>query len=109
MNFNPSTTDNSSFYWLVSIAGIILCYTCYRLIKSYKYLNSGKFKVIHIIEKQLPLAPFDAEWEALEKGKNPKLYKPFTKVEVVVSWVFLILHSAVLFQVTLWDKLITIF
>ena len=55
---------NQSFYWLVSIAGMALCYTWYRLIRSYKDLNSGKFKVIHSLEQKLPVAPYDAEWES---------------------------------------------
>ncbi len=86
---------SQAFYWLVSIAGISLCYTWYRLIRSYKDLNSGKFKVVHAIEQKLPLALYDAEWESLEKGKNPDIYQPFTKVEMRVPWVFLILHVGV--------------
>ena len=49
---------------LSSIAGITLCYLWYRTIYSYKCLNSGKFKVIHTIEKRLPLSLYDTEWEA---------------------------------------------
>jgi hypothetical protein len=37
----------------------------YRLVRSYKDLNSAKFKVIHEIEKSLPISPYDAEWEAV--------------------------------------------
>lgn len=96
---------NGSFYWLVSIAGMALCYTWYRLIRSYKDLNSGKFKVIHSIEQNLPLAPYDAEWVSLEKGKNPKLYKPFTKIEIIVPWIFFLLHFSVLMQVIPWSNL----
>ena len=91
--------EKDSFYWIVSLAGIILSYMWYRLIRSYKNLNSGKFKVIHSIEENLPLSPYDAEWEALGKGKDSKLYRPFTNIEMFVPWIFLILHFAVLLRI----------
>src|SRR5882757_11577470 len=46
----------ANFLFILSgIAGIALCYFWYRLIRSYKDLNSAKFKVIHEVEKQLPI------------------------------------------------------
>lgn len=78
--------------WLLAIAGIALSYLWYRLIRSYRDLNSAKFKVIHAIEKRLPLSPYDAKWEAMECGENPKLYKPVTHIEICVPWVFFALH-----------------
>ena len=80
----------------IGIAGVLLCFFWYRLIRSYKQINSVKFNVIGVIEKELPLSPYDAEWEALGRGKDPKLYKPFTKTEMVVPWVFLICHVVVI-------------
>ncbi len=84
-----------SIHWIVSLAAIILCFAWYRLIRSYKNLNSGKFKVIHAIEQHLPISPYDAEWEALGHGKDSKLYLPFTRIEILVPWVFLALHFIV--------------
>lgn len=96
---------SNAFYWLVSIAGMSLCYTWFRLIRSYKDLNSGKFKVIHALEQKLPSAPYDAEWESLERGKNAQLYHPFTRVEMIVPWVFFLLHLSVLLQVIPWSSI----
>ncbi len=84
-----------SLFWLVPVAGMVLCYLWYRLIRSYKDINSGKFKVVHAIEKLLPLHPYDAEWTALGKGEDPKLYLPFTNTEMVVPWVFFAIHLIV--------------
>ncbi|MCI0561275.1 MAG: ABC transporter substrate-binding protein [Nitrososphaera sp.] len=80
---------------LVALAGIALSYMWYRLIRSYRDLNSAKFAVIHEIEKTLPLSPFDAEWEAVGRGKDPKRYLPFTHVEIRIPFVFLTLHLLV--------------
>lgn len=94
----------AEFYWLIALAGIVLCFSWYRLLLSFKGLNSGKFKVIHQIEKLLPISPYGAEWEAIGKGEDPKLYMPFTKVEIVVPWVFLSLHIVVLLRSIFWNS-----
>ncbi|MCI5108629.1 MAG: hypothetical protein MRY49_02175 [Candidatus Pacebacteria bacterium] len=77
---------------MLSIAGVLLCYFWYRLVLSYKQLNSGKFKVVHEIEKLLPLSPYDAEWTALGEGQKPSLYRPFTDVEYRIPIVFMLVH-----------------
>jgi len=77
---------------VVSAAGVVLCYFWYRLVRSYKDLNSGKFKVVHAIERRLPSSPYDAEWEAVGRGEDPKLYLPFTHVEIWIPWVFAALY-----------------
>jgi len=79
----------------VGLAGIVLSYLWYRLIRSYQGLNTAKFKVVHHIEQQLPLRPYNAEWEAVGRGTNPKLYLPVTRIERVVPWVFMVLHTLV--------------
>lgn len=95
----------SSFYWLVALAGIVLCFLWYRILRSYRDLNSGKFKVIHEIEKYLPLHPYDAEWTAVGRGEDPKLYLPFTHVEIIVPWVFFAIHLFVFVLSIQWSIL----
>ncbi len=77
---------------LLAVVGIIICVIFWFLLRSYKQLNSGKFKVIHAIEKELPLALYDYEWEVLGKGENKKLYYPFSHIELLIPWVFGILY-----------------
>ena len=74
----------------------------YRLVRSYKDMNSGKFKVVHEIEAMLPVKPYDAEWTALGKGERPDLYLPFTHIETKVPWVFAAIHAVVLLQLLPW-------
>lgn len=77
---------------VVGVAGILLCYFWYRLLLSYKGLNTAKFQVIHEIEKKLALSPYDAEWEFLGRGKKSDCYKPFTHIEIWVPRIFLFIH-----------------
>ncbi|MEW6574185.1 MAG: hypothetical protein AB1374_11195, partial [Bacillota bacterium] len=66
------------------VSVLLLCFLWWRIVASYRQLNSGKFKVIHEIEQLLPLAPYKAEWKILGEGKNLKRYRPITHVE---NWV----------------------
>ncbi len=82
--------------WLIIlplIAILALCYVWWRLILSYRQLNSAKFKVIDWYEKRLPTSPYvSAEWRALGEGKDPKLYKPLTDVERWIPLLFGLLY-----------------
>ena len=94
------SSQTNDFYWIISILGMVLCVIWFRLILSYKQLNTAKFKVVHLMEQHLPFAPYDAEWEAVDRGEDPTLYKPFTHVETAIPWVFFVLNLAVFLKVT---------
>lgn len=63
-------SSNSIKIWflLFAVSGLAFSVAWFCIVKSYRQLNSGKFKVIHDIEKNLPLSPYKAEWIALGKG-----------------------------------------
>lgn len=82
------------------IAVFLLCIVWWRMVKSYRQLNSIKFKVIIAIESRLPIAPFNAEWTALECGKNPKRYRRLTNVETWIPFCFLLLY--ILLGIAVW-------
>ncbi len=90
--FGLSENAFTEWSWGLSLAGIVLCYSWCRLIRSYKDLNTAKFKVVHEMEKELPFTPFDAEWEAVGRGENSELYLPFTEAEMKIPWVFAAMH-----------------
>lgn len=86
--------DFGKYMYLVSAVGIIVSLFWFFCIRSYKQLNSGKFKVIHEIEKKLPLQLFDYEWEILGRGKSFKKYWPLSHVECAVPFIFFALYVA---------------
>ncbi len=55
-------------------------------------LNSGKFKVIHEIEEQLPMALYKHEWEILGGGKDKTKYWPISHIEKIVPLVFVLAY-----------------
>lgn len=77
--------ENQMYPWIMILSvfvGLPFAYIWYRLVRSYRDLNSAKFKVVHEVETMLPLKLFDAEWEAVGRGNDPNLYLPFTQIEV---------------------------
>ena len=80
---------------IIAIGGtaIVLCVAWKMLVRSYRQLNFGKFAVIDCLEDRLPAALFRAEWAALAKGGDPKVYKPFTATEEVIPLIFIVVHA----------------
>jgi hypothetical protein len=99
---NLGNDTASKYYPIIALAGMIICFAWYRLIRSYKDLNTAKFKVLHEIESRLPVAPYDEEWEKVGRGQDSKLYLPFTHVEILIPWVFFALHAIVLISSIPW-------
>ena len=79
----------SGFSGSLPIAALVaLCFVWWRIVQSYRQLNSCKYDVILAIEALLPLAPYATEWEALGRGKHPKLYLSLRHVENSVPRLF---------------------
>jgi hypothetical protein len=87
---------------LAATAGIFISYFWYRIIKSYRGLNSGKFKVVHAIEKRLPVSLYGTEWEVLGRGKLKNFYHPFTHIETRIPWVFLGIYAVLVIVFIPW-------
>ncbi len=77
---------------LISLAGIVTCWSWIRAISSHGQLNAAKFKIIHELEKQLPVALFDLENKYLKKEG----YYLLTKAEKKIPWAFIVLHMVVI-------------
>jgi hypothetical protein len=67
---------------VLTVTGAILSGAWHSLLRSFGQLNKGKFAVINRIERLFPVAIFDAEWKALGKGQDPKIYRTFSSREV---------------------------
>jgi hypothetical protein len=95
--------------WPVAVGGVVISITWVLLIKSYRDLNTAKFKTINAAETRLPLKIFSEEWKNLKRDRPENLlpnnwrkwlrwYVEFTIVEMIVPWVFAVLYLAVLFS-----------
>ena len=96
-------------FMMVPFVGIAICYCWYRIINSYKQLNRTKFKVIHSVEKKLPLALFETEWELNGKGKDRKKYLPLSDTEKLIPIIFSVLYVLIFVSNLPWEEIARIF
>lgn len=73
----------SSKYIVILPLAVILavCWFWYRLVKSYRQLNTAKYDLIGEVEKKLPARLWSSEWYVLGEGKDPSKYVPFSHIE----------------------------
>ncbi|MBI5117932.1 hypothetical protein HZA56_15765 [Candidatus Poribacteria bacterium] len=86
-------TSQYKGYWtiLVPVAGILVSLNWHRIITSYRDLNMVKYQVIHELERHMPAALFDYEWEKAEEGRG-KAYHPLSHLERWVPIIFMVLY-----------------
>jgi hypothetical protein len=68
----------------LAVCGILISILWLLIIKSYRQLNSAKFRVIHEIERWLPVAPFDKEWKLLTEQPKASHYLALSRIEQFV-------------------------
>ena len=87
---------NTAVLMLAAVMGMLFSGAWFFLLRNYRQLNSGKFRVVQEMEAELPYYPYGAEWDKLERGKNRKLYWPLSHLEVVLPVIFGLLYLAFL-------------
>jgi hypothetical protein len=83
-------------HWLLLLALVIAvgqCIAWWWLVRSYRLLNSAKFKVIGALEERLPASAYwRAEWMALGEGKDWRKYLPLSHLEQWVPILFALVY-----------------
>lgn len=88
----PKTTDSWLNVFLL-IPLLSLCYSWWRMIRSYRQLNTAKYEVIGEYESRLPSSPYwCAEWKLLGEGKNKKIFRTLTDIENWVPIIFCFIY-----------------
>lgn len=88
-----TSSDLKPLYLLLPAIGVISAIFWWKLVNSYRQLNRGKFVILNLLEKKLPLAVYSAEWHFLAHGTDKKKYHQLTALEKAIPIVFLILHG----------------
>jgi len=79
--------------------GIALCFIWILNIRSYKQLNSLKFKVIHEIEQRLPFPCYEREWDILNGQQESRNYLRLSKVEQYIPVLLMVPYLTLLIYV----------
>ena len=80
-------------FLITGLFGLALCCVWRWNIRSYRDLNSAKYKIIGKIEKQLPFAGYSEEWDILRHPEGRKPYLQLTRVEQFVPLIFMALFA----------------
>ena len=72
----------------VGIVGTALSASWYVVLRSYRQLNTGKFRALHELESRLAYPFFQREWDLLGEGKDRSRYWRVTVVEVGLPCIF---------------------
>ena len=77
------------------LVGVILDISWVRILDAYGTLNAAKMKVIHLLEEQLPVLLYDAEWRVMSDKLNNKKYVSFTNSEKRIPILFAVLYALI--------------
>jgi hypothetical protein len=68
---------------------IAQCAAWWWIVRSYRQLNTAKFRVVGALEERLPASPYRrAEWAALGEGQDWHKYLPLTHLEQWIPILF---------------------
>ena len=82
-------------FLIIGLFGLALSVVWHFNIRSYRTLNSAKFDIINRIEKQLPYAGYNEEWDILSNPPSGRpRYQQLTRVEQFVPLIFTALFAA---------------
>lgn len=76
----------------LSIPGILLNVSWYKMLQSYYINNQGKMKILSMIEQKLAVSLYDAEWKAMKNQYSKKKYVSFTDNEKKLPFVFTLFY-----------------
>ena len=87
---------------LMCLAGVILDVSWINILQAYGTLNAAKMKVIHLLEEQLPVALYDAEWQIMSDKLNSKKYVSFTNSEKRIPKLFGIVYIVIIVAILIY-------
>lgn len=86
--------DGSPLRVILCVAGgigALLSISWYIVIRSYRQLNTGKFKALHELEGKLAYPFYRREWDLLAEGRDTRRYWKLTVVETSLPCIFCVL------------------
>ena len=96
LRFGFGDTPENLVLGLIGALGILLSFSWFVVIRSYRQLNTEKFRVLHDLEKQLPYQFFTLEWDPETRGEKSNRYWKLTNVEVTLPVIFFALWLVVI-------------
>ncbi len=83
------------YWWLIILVGCSISCIWDYILRSYKLLNTGKFIVIHEMERELCFNCYAYEWQVLGRGEDKRKYLPISHIEKIVPKLLFIIYLIV--------------
>ncbi len=78
---DSAESPTRSVFLGAGILGMAISFSWWVVVRSYRQLNSGKFKALDELEDRIAFPFFRREWEILKKGTQRNTYWKLTTVE----------------------------
>lgn len=82
----------------LAVVGVLVSVVWVLTIKTYRSLNSVKFRLINEMESRLPANPYEAEWDILSPRRKVEetrvSHRQLTSLEIMIPYVFMGFFSA---------------
>lgn len=92
--------------WVLVFPLIVIlgqCFAWYHLVRSYRLLNTAKYRVVGELETQLPASPYwRAEWTALAAGRDRGKYWQLAHIETWVPSLFGVTYTVAFVATLVW-------
>lgn len=88
IRFSEDQTPDAIVILTVGIGGLIVSASWYIVLRSYRQLNSEKFRVLHDMETRLPYQFFTMEWDPESVGAKSSRYWKLSVVETIMPMMF---------------------
>lgn len=88
IRFSEDQTPAAIVILTVGIGGLIVSASWYIVLRSYRQLNSEKFRVLHDMETRLPYQFFTMEWDPESVGAKSSRYWKLSVVETIMPMMF---------------------
>lgn len=88
-------SDVDAAWFAVPLAtGLLVCASWFYVVRSYRQLNTAKWKVVGAFEERLPASPWwRAEWSALGGGTDRARYWPLSHIEQWIPILFAVVET----------------
>ena len=103
LRFGIGETPGGLVLLVIGLVGVLLAVSWILVIRSYRQLNTEKFRVLASLEERLKFPFFTLEWDPEAEGRKSNRYWQLTKAEVTLPAIFLALFIGVIvYSLCLW-------
>lgn len=96
IRFSDDQTLDTVVTLMVGICGLVVSASWYIVLRSYRQLNTEKFRGLHDLETRLPYQFFTTEWDPESVGAKSNRYWRLSVVETIMPMVFGLLYLGVI-------------